>query len=156
MSWDVASIYPHNCPSSSWCHLFGEVHQSLLQQSTPTTWCCQPCASRLRWCSSACTPPPSSSKHNNGHYHQTVCFIRPEDISPKSTIFVPVANRSLAFFWRFWSNGFFLAERPIRLCRYRKRFTVDIETLVPVSSSIFPRTFDVGLGLICTFRTKVR
>ena len=35
-------------------------------------------------------------------------------------------------------------------------FTVDIDTFVPVSSSIFTRSFAVVLGLICTFRTKVR
>ena len=34
-------------------------------------------------------------------------------------------------------------------------FTVDIDTFVPVSSSIFTRSFAVVLGLICTFRTKV-
>ena len=34
-------------------------------------------------------------------------------------------------------------------------FTVDIDTFVPVYSSIFTRFFAV-LGLICTFRTKVR
>ncbi|CDQ73792.1 unnamed protein product [Oncorhynchus mykiss] len=34
-------------------------------------------------------------------------------------------------------SGFLLAERPFRLCRYRTRFTVDIDTFVPVSSSIF-------------------
>ena len=33
---------------------------------------------------------------------------------------------------------------------------VDIDTFVPVSSSIFTRFFAVVLGLICTFRTKVR
>ena len=83
------------------------------------------------------------------------CFIRPEDISPKSMVFVPcaVANRSLAFLWRTWSSGFFLAEQPFRLCRYRTRFTVDIDTFVPVSSSIFTRSFAVVLGFICT---KVR
>ena len=79
------------------------------------------------------------------------CFIRPEDISPCA-----VANRSLAFLCRFWRGGFFLTERPFRLCRYRTRFTVDIDTFVPVCSSIFTRTFAVVLGLICTFRTKVR
>jgi hypothetical protein len=36
------------------------------------------------------------------------------------------------------------------------RFTVDIDTFVPVCSSIFTRSFAVVLGLICTFRTKVR
>ena len=63
-----------------------------------------------------------------------------------------VPNRSLAFLLR---SGFFPAERPFRLCRYRTRFTVAIETFVPVSSSIFTRSFAV-LGLICTFRIKVR
>ena len=62
MSWDVASIYPHHFPTS-WYHLFCYVHQSLLQQSNPTTWCCHHHASRLGWCSSACKPPPFSSKH---------------------------------------------------------------------------------------------
>ena len=83
------------------------------------------------------------------------CFIRPEDISPKIRSLSPcaVANRSLAFLWRFWSSGFFLAERPFRLCR--TRFTVDRDTFVPVSYSIFTRSFAVVLGLIYTFRTKV-
>ena len=49
-----------------------------------------------------------------------------------------------------------LADRRFRLCRYRTRFTVDIDTFVHVSSSIFTRSFAVVLGLICTFRTKVR
>ena len=77
------------------------------------------------------------------------CFIRPEGISPKvrSLSSRAVANRSLAFLWRFWSNGFFLAERPFRLCGYRSRFTVDIDTFVHVSSSIFTRSFVVVLGL---------
>jgi hypothetical protein len=34
-------------------------------------------------------------------------------------------------------------------------FTVDIDTFLPLSSSIFTRSFAVVLGLICTFRTKV-
>ena len=34
-------------------------------------------------------------------------------------------------------------------------FTVDIDAFVPVSSSIFTRSFAVVLGLICTFHTKV-
>ena len=33
---------------------------------------------------------------------------------------------------------------------------MDIDYFVPVSSSIFTRSFAVVLGLICTFRTKVR
>ena len=35
-------------------------------------------------------------------------------------------------------------------------FTVDIDTFVPVSSSILTRSFAVVLGLSCTFHTKVR
>jgi hypothetical protein len=94
-----------------------------------------------------------------GHFSKKV-----QSLSPYA-----VVNRGLAFLWRFWSSGFFLAERPLRLCRYRTRFTVDIDTSVPVSSriftqsftvvlgliSIFTRSFAVVLGLICTFRTKV-
>ena len=74
MSWNVASIYPHNF-TFSWFHLFCEVHQSLLQLSTPTTWCCHPRVSQLGWCSWACKHPPFSSKHNNGHYGQKVIFL---------------------------------------------------------------------------------
>ena len=88
--------------------------------------------------------------------HFYFCFIRPEDISPKRSLSTcAVANRSLAFLWWFWSSGFFLAERPFRLCRYRPRFTWDIDTFVPVSSSIFTRPLAVVLGFICTFRTEV-
>lgn len=158
MSWDVASIYPHNFPTS-WCHLFCEVHQSLLQQSTPITWCCHPRASRLGWCSSACKHPPFSSKHKDGHYGQKVLFLFHQtrghffqkvwSLSPCAN-----ANRSMDFLWWFWSSGLFLAEWPFRLCRYRTCFTVDIDTVVPVFSSIFTRYFPVVLGLICTFRTK--
>ena len=36
------------------------------------------------------------------------------------------------------------------------RFTVAIDTFVPVSSVIFTRSFVVVLGLICTFSTRVR
>ena len=40
--------------------------------------------------------------------------------------------------------------------QYRTGFTVDIDTFVPVSSSIFTWSFAVVLGLICTFCTKAR
>ena len=33
---------------------------------------------------------------------------------------------------------------------------MDVDTFVPVSSSIFTRSYAVVLGLICTFRTRVR
>ena len=89
-----------------------------------------PRASRMGWCLSPCAV---------------------RSLSPCA-----VANSSLAFLWRFWSSGFFLAEWPFRLCRYRTNFTVDIDTFVPVFYIIFTRSFAVVLGLICTFRTKVR
>ena len=119
-----------------------------------------PCASRLGWCSSACKPPPFSSKHNNGHYVQTFLFLfhqTRENVSKKYDLCPHVQlQTSLAFLCWFWSSGFFLPERPFRLCRYRSRFTVDIDTFVPVSSSIFTMSFALVLGLICTFCTKVR
>jgi hypothetical protein len=73
-------------------------------------------------------------------------------------IFVPMCScklHSVFFYGGFGAVFFSLAERPFRLCRYRTRFTVDIDTLIPVSSSIYTRSFAVALGLICTFRTKV-
>ena len=152
MSCDVASIYPHHFPTS-WCHLFFEVHRSLPQQSTPTTWCCHPVLHGwegvLRLASLPLFPPNITMVIMAKQFY--FCYIRPEDISPKSTIFVPMC-RSLAFLWWFWSNGFFLAERPFRLCRYRTRFTVYIDTFVTVSFRIFTRSFAVVLGLNCTFR----
>ena len=87
------------------------------------------------------------------------CFIRPEVMSPKKYDLCPhVQLQTIVWFylWQFWSSGFFLAERPFRLCRYRTCFTVDIDTFVPVSSSIFTWSFAVVLVLICSFHTKVR
>ena len=57
------------------------------------------------------------------------CFIRPEDISPKSMI-LQLQTVVWLFLWWFWSSGFFLAEWPFRLCRYRTHYTVDIDTFV--------------------------
>ena len=84
------------------------------------------------------------------------CLIKPETFLQKVRSLSPcaVANRSLAFSWQFWSSGLFLAEPPFRLCRYRTRFTVAIDTFVPVSSSIFTRPFAIVLILICTFHNK--
>ena len=135
MSWDVASIYPHNFPTS-WCHLICEVHLSLLQQSTPTTWCCHPSCFTVGM----------------------VFFVIQASFLQKVQSLAPcaVANRTLTFLWLFWSGDFFLAERPFRICWSRTRFTVDIYTFVPVSSSIFTRSIAVVLGMICTFHIKVR
>ena len=120
-----------------------------------------PHASRLGWCSSACKPPPFSSKHNDGHYGQTVLFLFHQTrghFSKKYDLCPHVQLQTVVWLllWWFWSSGFFLAEQPFRLCWYRTRFTVDIDTFVPVSSSIFTRSFAVVMGLICTFHTKVR
>ena len=111
-------------------------------------------------CSSACKPPPFSSKHNNGRYGQTFLFLFHQTRGQFSKKYhlcphVQLPTVIWLFLWRFWNSGFFLAERPFRLCRYRISFTVDIDTFVPVSSSIFTRSFAVVLGLICTFRTTV-
>ena len=85
------------------------------------------------------------------------CLIRPEDTSQKVRSLSPcaVASRSLAFLWRVWCSGFFLAEWPFRLCHYRTRCTVDIETFVPVSPASSQGPLLLFLGLTCTFRTKV-
>ena len=102
MSWDVASIYPHTF-ASSWCHLFCEVQQSLLQQSTPTTWCCHPVLHGwdgvLQLASLPLFHPNIMMVIMAKQFY--FCFFRPEDISPKSTIVrslfpCAVANCSLA------------------------------------------------------------
>ena len=102
------------------------------------------------------------SKHNDGHYGQTVLFLfhqtrghfsKKYDLCPHVQL---QTRKSQAFLWQFWSSGFFLAEQPFGLCRYTTRFTVDIDTFLPVSSSIFTWSFAVVLGLICTFHNKVR
>lgn len=94
MSWHVASIYPLNFPSSL-CHRFCEVHQPLLQQSTPTAWCRHPHVSLLAWCSSACKPHLFSPKYNNGRYGQTVQFLFNQTRGQFSKIFVPMRTCKL-------------------------------------------------------------
>ena len=95
----------------------------------------------------ACKPPPFSSKHNDGQtvlflFHQTRGHLSKNyDLCPH----VQLQTVVWLFLWWFWSSGFFLA-----------RFTGDIDTFVPVSSSIFTRSFAVVLKLISTFRTKER
>ena len=83
------------------------------------------------------------------------CFIRPEDQKVRSLSPCAVANRSLFFYRGFEAVASSLLS-GLSGCRYRPRFTVDIDTFVPVSSSIFTRCFAVVLGLFCTFRTKVQ
>lgn len=64
-------------------------------------------------------------------FHQTVRSLSP----------CAVANCTPDFFWWFCSSVFFLAEWPFRLFPYRTHFTVDIDDFVPVTSSIFTRSF---------------
>ena len=129
MSWDVALIYSHNFPSS-----LCQVHQSLLQQAPPQHDAASPVLQGwdgvLRLAS--LFPPNITMVIMAKQFY--FCFIRPEDISPKSTIFVPMCSckPKSGFFMQFWSSGFFLAERPFRLCCYRTCFTVDIDTFLPV------------------------
>ena len=124
MSWDVASIYPH--VPSSWCHLFCEVHQSLLQQSTPQHDAATPVLHGwdgvLLLASLPLFPPNRKMVIMAKQFY--FCFFRQEDVSLSPCA---VENRCLAFLWTFWSSCFFLAERPFRLCLYRTRFTVDID-----------------------------
>jgi hypothetical protein len=113
------------------------------------------------WCSSACKRPPFSSKHSDGHYGQTVLFLfrlTRGHFSKKCDRCPHVQLQTVV--WIFYS-GFgavasVLAEWPFRLCRYRTRLPVDIDTFVPVSSSIFTRSFAAVLGWICISHTKVR
>ena len=88
--------------------------------------------------------PPFSSKHNDGHYGKTVLFLFHQTrghFSKKYNLCPHVQLQTVVwlFLWWFSSSGFFLAERPFRLCRYRTCFTEDIDTFVAVSSSIFTR-----------------
>ena len=109
------------------------------------------------WCSSACKTPPFSSKHNNGHYGQTIMFLFHQTRGHFSKKYdrCPHANRSLAFLWRFWISGLFLAERPFRLCRYSTRFYCGYRYFCACFLQHLHRSIAVVLGLICTFRTKV-
>ena len=105
-----------------------------------------PRTSRLGWCSLACKRPPFPSKHNDGHYGQTVLFLfyqTRRHFSKKYDLCPHVQLQTVVwlFLWLFWSSGF-------RLCQYRTRFTVDIDTFVPVSSSIFTRSFGRSFRLL--------
>jgi hypothetical protein len=94
-----------------------------------------------------------------GHYGQTVLFLFHQTIghfSKKYDLCLRVQTVICLFLWRFWSSGFFLTEWPFMFCQYGTHFTVDIDTFASVSSSIFTRSFAVVLGLIFSFRTKVR
>jgi hypothetical protein len=102
-------------------------------------------ASRLGWCSSACKPPPFSSKHNDGNYGKTVIFLfhqtrghfyKKYDLCPH----VQLQTVVWLSYGGFGAVASFLLS-GLSGCQYRTRFTVDIDTFVPVSSSIFTRFF---------------
>ena len=115
-----------------------------------------PRASWLGWCSSACKPLTFSSKHNDG---QTVLFLFHQTRGHFSQKYGPCPHVQLqTVVWLFYGGFGAVASSllsGLSGCRYRTRFTVDIDTFVTVSSSIFTRFVAVVLGLICTFRTKV-
>lgn len=70
MWWDAASQLLSSC-----CHLFSEVHQSLLQQrKTPAHNACKPPAPRFWLCSPVCKSESFSSKGNNDHCSQAPRF----------------------------------------------------------------------------------
>ena len=133
---------------------------SLLLQSTPTAWCCHPRDSCLGWCSSACKPPPFSSKHNDGHYCQTVLFLfhqtrrhfsKKYDLCP----YVRLQTVVWLFYGGFGAVASSLLSGLSGYVNIGLLFSVNIDTFVPVSSSIFTWSFAVVLGFICTFCNKV-
>ena len=99
-------------------------------------------------------PVPPAIKHDPQHEAATPCFTVGMVFGMWPLSPCAVANCSLAFLWRSWSSGFFLAEQPFRLCWDTTRFTVEMDIFVPVPSSIFKCC--VVLGLIHTFCSKAR
>ena len=80
-------------------------------------------------------------------------FIRPEDISPKSTIFVHVQLQTVV--WLFYGGFGAVASSLLNGLSVYVDIGLWILILLYLSSSIFTRSFAVVLGLTCTFRTKV-
>ena len=78
-------------------------------------------------------------------------------ISSKTKIFVSMSSCKVefGFLWHFEGSSSFFAEKSFRLCWYTIFFTVDIDTFLSISFSIFPKSFAVFLRLICTLCTKV-
>ena len=149
-------------------HLFCEVHQTLLQQCTPPTCCCHPRASRLGWCSSACKSPPFSSKHNDGHYGQTVLFLFHQTrghFSKEYNICPHVQLQTVLrlFLGQFWSSGFFLAHT--RFFSSAHTFSIGLRsglrdghsnTLTLMSLSHFATTLEVCLGSLSIWKVHLQ
>ena len=88
MSWDVASIYPHNFPPS-WCHLFVRCTSPSCSNAPPQHDAATPVFhiwDGVLWLASLrlFTPNIRMVIMAKQFYF---CFIRPNDISPKGTIF---------------------------------------------------------------------
>ena len=66
--------YPYHFPSSC-CHLFCELHQSLLQQKHTHNMMLPPPCITVGMVFFGLQASPFSSKHNDGHYGQTVLFL---------------------------------------------------------------------------------
>ena len=79
-----------------------------------------------------------------------LCFVRPQDMSPEIKIFVWL------FYGGFEVMAFFSQSNLLAHGGTGLFFTVDNDTVLPVSASIFTRSFAVVLGLIRTFHTKKR
>lgn len=92
MSLDVAKVIPHNVVSS-WCHLFYQVHQFLLQWFSSRTWCYHLHGSQLEWFS-YWTVPIFPFKCSNAYYAPTVSLYFHHQTSghasTKMKVFVPV------------------------------------------------------------------
>ena len=85
------------------------------------------------------------------------CFIRPEDIQKDIWYDICPHVQFQTVVWLFYGGFGAVASSLLSgLSGYVDiGLVVDIDTFVPVSSSIFTRFFAAVLGLICNFRTKV-
>jgi hypothetical protein len=91
------------------------------------------------WCSSACKPPPFSSKHNDGHYGPTVLFLlhqTREQFSKKDDLCPHVQLQTVV--WLFLDGFGAVASSllsglsgDVDIVLF---FSVDIDTFEPVSS----------------------
>lgn len=129
--------------------------QSVLWRSPVPPAAKHPHILQLVWGSQACKFPPFFIKVTTVIVAKQFSFnfIRLQDMSPNvflSSSLCAFTNCNLAFLCCFGNNGYFLAEWPFSPCCFRTRFTVDNDTLLPASASIFTRTFAFVLGLIHT------
>lgn len=130
---------------SSWCRLFYEELQFLLQQNSPTTWCCHLRASQLVCYSQLYKRPPFSSKCIFGHYGQTGHVSRSYGLC--LGVFL---QTNLAFLCFFRSNGFFLTERPFRPWRGRTLHSGQwhfLTSFIPICGQIWKGVCEWGAQL---------